>query len=96
MATIQAQLEREIDGNLEAKYFPPMTFNDYSKRIDEAKQQVKLGQVISLEDFEKEMEITDSIMTPEELRNELLEGIKDSKKGLFISVEDLIIESKNW
>jgi hypothetical protein len=47
--------EREKDGNLEAKYFPPMTFNDYSKRIDEARTQVKLGQVTSLEDFEKEV-----------------------------------------
>jgi hypothetical protein len=48
--------EHEIDENIEAKYFPPMTFDDYSKRIDEARLQVKLGQVTSLQDFEKEVE----------------------------------------
>jgi len=47
--------EHEINSNLEAKYFPPMTFSDYSKRIDEARTQVKLGQVTSLEDFENEV-----------------------------------------
>jgi hypothetical protein len=45
---------------------------------------------------EKEMDITESIMTSEELRNELLEGIKDSEEGRSISVEDLKKESQNW
>ena len=48
--------EHEIDESIEAKYFPVMTQKQYSERIDKAREQVKLGQYISLEDFEKEIE----------------------------------------
>lgn len=79
-----------------SNYLKKISDKEYRESIERAIAQANAGQTISQEDFEKEMEITDSIMTPEELRNELLEGIKDSKEGRFISVEDLIIESKNW
>ncbi len=79
-----------------SNYLKKISDKEYRESIERAIAQANAGQTISQEDFEKQMEITDSIMTPEELRNELLEGIKDSKEGLFISVEDLIIESKNW
>jgi hypothetical protein len=48
--------EYEMEESIEAKYFPPMTSEEYRVRVDKAMQQYRSGNYSTLEDFEKETE----------------------------------------
>ncbi len=46
--------EHEIGENVEAKYFPKMTSEEYRERIDNSLKEYRSGNYMTLEDFEKE------------------------------------------
>ena len=47
--------ERESVESIEAKYFPVMTQEEYSERIDKAREQYRQGNYITLEELEEQM-----------------------------------------
>ena len=47
--------ERESVESIEAKYFPVMTQEEYSERIDKSREQYLQGNYITLEELEEQM-----------------------------------------
>ena len=47
--------ERESVESIEAKYFPVMTQEEYSERIDKSREQYRQGNYITLEELEEQM-----------------------------------------
>jgi hypothetical protein len=66
----------------------------WSKLADIKDNKVEVKPVVEVK--KTEIIIIDHPMTPADVRNELLSGIKDAQEGLLINVNDLMNESQNW